>query len=271
MQEELRRIAASVEELRGWDFSPARTARDPTPWGYADVVRRYLQPSSHVLDIGTGGGERLLSLAPHFASGVGIDCDPAMIRVARENCPPSLATKVDFEIMDAESLDFPDASFDVVLNRHCTVFVEPIVRVLRPGGLFITQQVGRRNTGNLLGAFGWTADSFGPDWGQELADLAESFRARGCTLVAQGEYNVPQWFCDVESLIFWLKSAPLPEDFDIKKHGQGVQTILDQYATPQGIKTNEHRELLIVQKQGSYRAGGNAARNPTSRAHRKGE
>lgn len=250
MQEELGRIAASIEPLRGWDFSRARTTRDPTPWSYADVVRRYLQPASLVLDLGTGGGERFLPLAPRFASGVGIDCDPAMIQVARENRPAWLANKVDFQVMDAESLQFPDATFDVILNRHCTVFVEPIVRVLRPGGFFITQQVGRRNTANILGAFGWTADSFGPDWGQELDVLADRFRARGCTIVAQAEYNVRQWFCDVESLVFWLKSAPLPAEFDVEIHWQGVQTILAQYTTPQGIRTNEHRELLIVRSGG---------------------
>ncbi|MCK4450123.1 MAG: class I SAM-dependent methyltransferase [Anaerolineae bacterium] len=80
--EELKRIAASVGERRGWDFSCMQTDRDPVPWDYADVVRRYLQPSSRVLDIGTGGGERFLALAPHFGAGVGIDADPTMIQVA---------------------------------------------------------------------------------------------------------------------------------------------------------------------------------------------
>lgn len=57
MLEDLRRIAASTGERRGWNFSRMRTARDPVPWDYADVVRRYLEPHSHVLDVGTGGGD----------------------------------------------------------------------------------------------------------------------------------------------------------------------------------------------------------------------
>lgn len=44
--EELRCIAASVGERQGWDFSRVQDERDPVPWDYIDVVRRYLRPSS---------------------------------------------------------------------------------------------------------------------------------------------------------------------------------------------------------------------------------
>lgn len=247
--EDLKRIAASVGERRGWDFSPMRADRDPVPWDYADVVRRYLQPSSRVLDIGTGGGERFLALAPHFGAGVGIDVDPTMIQVARENTSPSLADKISFEVMRTEALRFPDAVFDVVLNRHAPVYVEEIVRVLRPDGFFITQQVGLKNTQNIFTVFGWGSESYGEDWWQDMSTPAEKFRRKGCTVIARAEYDVRYWFRDVESLVFWLKAVPLPEDFDIEKHWRQVAQIITEYRTPKGIETNEHRELLIVQKR----------------------
>lgn len=53
--EELKAIADSVGELHGWDFSRMRTDRDPMPWDYAEIVRGYLRPTDHVLDIATGG------------------------------------------------------------------------------------------------------------------------------------------------------------------------------------------------------------------------
>lgn len=33
-----------------------------------------------------------------------------------------------------------------------------------------------------------------------------------------------------------------------EKHRHQVNEIIERYITPKGIKTNEHRELLIVQK-----------------------
>ena len=49
--EELKRIAASVGERQGWDFSRVRDACDPVPWDYVKVARRYLRPSDRVLDV----------------------------------------------------------------------------------------------------------------------------------------------------------------------------------------------------------------------------
>jgi len=47
----------------GWDFSylDGRTATDPLPWDYRAVVDEHLKPSGRLLDMGTGGGEFLLS------------------------------------------------------------------------------------------------------------------------------------------------------------------------------------------------------------------
>ncbi len=59
-----------------------------------------------------------------------------------------------------------------------------------------------------------------------------------------------EYFLDVESLVFWLKAAPLPEDFDVERHWRAVDRIITDYSTERGIKTNEHRELLIARKQG---------------------
>lgn len=247
--EELRRIAVSVSERRGWDFSRVRDDRDPVPWDYADVVQRYLQPSSRVLDIGTGGGERFIALAPYFDTGIGIDANPTMIQTAQENTPPSLTDKLSFKLMRAQALQFPDCSFDIVLNRHCSVSTNPIVRVLRPGGVFITQQVGARNFQNICSLFGCGPGGGYDEWDPPQEALAEAFQQNGCTVIARAEYDVRYFFLDIESLVFNLKAVSIPEDFDIEKHWRQVDQIITNHRTPRGIETNEHRELLIVQKR----------------------
>lgn len=209
-----------------------------------------------MLDVGTGGGEKFLELAPYFGRGAGIDRKPEMIRVAVANRPQSLSDKVLFEVMQAQELKFPEAVFDVVLNRHAPIFYEQVVRVLKPGGYLITQQVGGRNTQNVFDVFGWGSNGrywrrFFAERGMEFHDvseLEELFRRAGCEVVARGEYNVRYYFKDVESLVFWLKWSPLPEDLDPDRHAEQVTQLIEQYRTPRGIETNEHRELLIVRK-----------------------
>lgn len=243
---DLLRIAESVGERSGWDFSRVRDERAPVPWDYAEVVGRCLHPGARVLDIGTGGGELFLQFATRFAEGVGIDLDPEMVRVARANARRQSASHVSFEQMNARSLPFSDGSFDLVLNRHAPTEVTEIVRVLRPGSLFITQQVGRKNTENICSIMGFDPTVEWPDDFHDVHLRARAFLDSGCEVVAHGEYNVGYRFLDVESLVFWLKSVPIP--FDPERDWRQVCEIIARYGSPRGVETNEHRELLIVRK-----------------------
>jgi SAM-dependent methyltransferase len=246
--DDLEQIVEGVGKIEGWDFSRVRDGRDPVPWNYVDVVQQYLKPTDRVLDIGTGGGEIFLSLAPYFGEGVGIDENPAMIKTAQRNQSTLSIDNISLMRMDGDDLQFNTEEFDVVLLRHLRVYVSEVVRVLRPGGYSITQAVGQRSSLNFLKAFGWTPASFGPDWHQSVAEVANQFRSHGCHIIAQAEYDVPYWFQDMESFMFWLMAVPWPEKIELEKHWQNINRIVETCQTERGIETNEHRELLIVQK-----------------------
>lgn len=246
---ELEHIVRENGELEGWDFSRINTGREPIPWDYSSVVRSYLNPTDRVLDIGTGGGEIFLSLASNIGEGIGIDNNRAMIETAKGNRARLAVRNIEFIEMNGSNLKLEANGFDVVLLRHLRVYVGEILRVLRSGGYFVTQMVGKRSSKNFLEAFGWTSDSFGNDWWQPVCELAEQFQEKGCRIVAQGEYDVRYWFKDIASFMFWMMSIPWPEKIELEKHWQNINQILETSTTSLGIETNEHRGLLIVQKQ----------------------
>ena len=246
--DELKQIVRANGSLDGWDFSRVRAERTPIPWNYVDVVRNYLKPTDKVLDVGTGGGEIFFSLAPYFREGVGIDQQLKMIKTAERNKSTLSIDHVSLLRMEASDLQFEVESFDVVLVKHLHVYVDEIMRVLRPGGYFITQIVGKYTENNFLEAFGWERASSGPDWWQTIDEIAEQFRNHDCRILAQAEYNVPYWFQDVESFMFFIMSVPWPETLELEKHWQAINRILEMYQTEKGIETNEQRGLLIVQK-----------------------
>jgi SAM-dependent methyltransferase len=245
--EQLKDIASSVDDRRGWDFSRMKTEREPVPWEYLEIVPRYLKQTDSVLDVGTGGGEKLLFFSQYFERGVGVDPDPEMIRAAREN--GAAQSSVTFVEMGAEPLEFPDASFDVVLNRHAPVFVPEVVRVLKPGGYFVTQQVGAKNMDNIRQEFGTGS---GVRYAEEHQACIDNLVRHGCRIVTTGDYNVHYWVKDIPSLIFWFKAIaganPVPEGFSIDRDWQTVRQIISKYWTSSGVLTNEHRNLLIAQK-----------------------
>jgi ubiquinone/menaquinone biosynthesis C-methylase UbiE len=96
------------------------------------------------LDIATGGGHTALAVAPHVAQITVSDLTPTMLATARAFILSQGVTNAVFVEADAESLPFPDASFDRVTCRiaphhfpNIAQSVQEVSRVLKPNGLFL--------------------------------------------------------------------------------------------------------------------------------------
>ncbi|MFF8955592.1 class I SAM-dependent methyltransferase [Streptomyces sp. NPDC014894] len=151
--DELISEAASVS-VDGWDFSwlDGRAVEERPSWGYARAMAGRLARASAALDLQTGGGE-VLAEAPVFP--------PLM--AATESWPPNVARAtallhprgaVVVAAEDRPPLPFADNAFDLVVSRHpVTVWWEEIARVLRPGGVYFSQQVGPASVFELVEYF----------------------------------------------------------------------------------------------------------------------
>ncbi len=137
--------AAETALFSGWDFTwlDGRLTEDAPPWDYRQLVLQYLLNATALLDMGTGGGEFLASLPGLPANTQATEAYPPNIKIAKERLEP-LGIRV-HPLNDGEKLPLPDESFDLVINRHELFDPFEVYRILKPGGLFITQQVGGRD------------------------------------------------------------------------------------------------------------------------------
>lgn len=112
-----------------------------------------------ILEVGVGTG---ISLPYYSAKSrvVGIDISEPMLKVARRRVVEERLDHVEqLGVMDAENLEFPESSFDVVVAQyvvntvpHPEIALDEFLRVLRPGGeLVIVNRVGA--TGGSRKAF----------------------------------------------------------------------------------------------------------------------
>lgn len=112
---------------------------------WKEEILRFLPHTKplQILDVGTGTGyfAILLSQLGHKVSG--IDLTDAMLQEARENAEFYHVSPV-FRQMDAQNLDFPDQSFDLVISRNLTwTLPDPEaayrewMRVLKKGGILL--------------------------------------------------------------------------------------------------------------------------------------
>ncbi len=141
--------AESAHPFSGWDFSylDGRRTEAVPPWSYTDLARSLMPAATSLLDLGTGGGERLLAFKDSFPSHTVVtEGYPPNLALARKRLNPLGVAVFDSSGSLSELLPFADASFDLVLDRHTAYNAVEVARALRPDGVFLTQQVDGRQT-----------------------------------------------------------------------------------------------------------------------------
>ena len=84
------------------------------------------KPGAKILDVGTGAGYFAIMLAARGYELTGIDLTPEMIAQAKKLAEQKNVS-VDFQVMDAQNLTFPDETFDAVIARNLTwTLPEPV-------------------------------------------------------------------------------------------------------------------------------------------------
>lgn len=111
----------------------------------ADLLKGVVPaPGERVLDIATGPGEPAMTIANAVGpkgSVVGIDLSEKMIEIAGRVARARKLDNVEFKVMDAEKLQFPDSSFDLAVSAFGLQIVtgpenvgREAFRVVRRGG-----------------------------------------------------------------------------------------------------------------------------------------
>jgi ubiquinone/menaquinone biosynthesis C-methylase UbiE len=97
-----------------------------------------------MLDVGCGAGHLGFALAPLFNQVVATDLSPSMLATVRRTAVQKGLPQIEVKQASAESLPFPDGSFDLVCSRYSahhwhdvTAALREMRRVARPGGALL--------------------------------------------------------------------------------------------------------------------------------------
>ena len=251
--EEFERLVAEglAAPVAGWDFSwfAGRAAEGRPPWGYQRLLARRLASAAVAVDLQTGGGE-VLAGALRAADAV-----PGRV-VATEAWPPNLALArtsllpwaVDVVEATEDVVPLPGRSADLVSARHpVRTPWDEVARVLRPGGLFCSQQVGagtvREVTEALIGPF---------DVGTERLPSTAAARAEAVGLeVARLETaSLPMTFDDVAAVIaFCRKVVWTVPDFSVERYRRPLRALHDRIVRDGPLRATSERFLLECHKR----------------------
>ena len=237
-----------AESFSGWgkfDIE-VRTIGPMLPWSYDALAREAVSQSRATLDIATGGGERLLSIAEGL-NGTRIVATEAWhinAPIAARALAPLGVAVVRSSAGEDGTLPFRDASVDLVLNRHGPIDVPEIDRVLQPGGRFLTQQVDPLDWPELMTYFPRITLRFDNSHEKRAAQ----FRALGYDVRSKRhDYRVA--YATIADLAYNLAVAPwtIP-DFEFSRDCDALLALDAQQFTTEGIEMTRALYLLSAAK-----------------------
>ncbi|MFC1948804.1 methyltransferase domain-containing protein [Chloroflexota bacterium] len=231
----------------GWDFSYLndRWIYENPPWDYARQARQLVQQSTALLDMGTGGGEFLASLAPlpkYTCATEGWKTNVAVAKAKLE----TLGARV-LEVDESNELPFSDGEFDTVLNRHSAFKSVEVFRVLKPGGTFLTQQVG----GNDLQDFAEEFDT-NPQYQEfTFATIKKEIEDAGFSVKNAEEWYGKMEFMDVGAIVYFIRAIPWTvPGFNFDKNIHHLEKL--QYKLDRGEKLAFTRVRFLFQAEKSF-------------------
>ena len=215
--------AEERQPFSGWDFShlQGRYHEEQPPWSYLDLARELLQNADFALDMGTGGGEKLLTLRDALPTHtVATEGYPPNVPVARANLQPHGISVVEYNIDTTPRMPFDDNSFAVILNRHEAFDAVEVARILKPGGVFLTQQVDGRELDDMRSVFGQRGEYLHVN----LANCRQGLESAGLIIERAQDWTGETTFSDMGALVYFLHAAPwsAPDDFSVERYADSL-------------------------------------------------
>ena len=233
----------------GWDFAimADRWKTNPLSWDYAAIARSRMKAITSMLDQDTGGGELLSSLAPLPAHTWANENYPPNIPVAYHRLAPmGVRLITDYT---STSIPLPDSSLDLILNRHGDYHEPELFRLLKPGGIFLTQQVGSQNCIRLNTLIQDEVDYQYASW--TLGIISQQLKSSGFELLNVREEFPVTKFSDIGAVVFYLRIISWQiADFSVEKYRQKLFAIHQQILSHGPLQVREHRILVEARKPG---------------------
>lgn len=199
------------ENLGNWDFSFIKREEERlTNWEFLDELEKLVNKDSVILDLGTGGGEKVLTY-PVVHEIVATDFSEGMIETAKKNLELSGRSDVTFKVMDNLSMDVENDYFDVVTARNTVTDMKGIYSCLKKGGYLLLHGVDMLDCWELKRLFG-RGQGFYDSKPISLIDYENALDA-GFSDVELIPLHVREYYKTLDDLLALLYKTPILDDF----------------------------------------------------------
>lgn len=227
------------DEVKNWDFSNFSIEEESfTNWDMYNILNEITNSNSTILDIGTGGGEKLLKKFPEVKEILGTDISPEMIKTANKNLAKSKRKNICFRLMDNLAMDVPKNYYDVVVARNTVIDAKQIYQVLKKEGYLLVRGVDKYDCHELKLILG-RGQAFKDKIPISIIDYENILKA-GFRNVELVPIHVREYFKTRADFEKFLLKVPIIDDFSEENDSHYHTTKLEKEKLDEYIKRNTY-------------------------------
>lgn len=236
-------------KAKDWDFSKVKyVAESLTDWNIYKILNKNADSSSVILDLGTGGGEKLIKNFPKAKEIIGTDFSSEMIKTAENNLRKSSRTDISFKLMDNLQMTTPDNYFDIVVARHTVIDAKQIYKTLKKGGILLVQGVDKMDCWELKRLF-----KKGQAYNGQIPDSVidyENILSAGFKSVELVPIHIREYYETKEDLLALLMKTPILLDFSGETSDEDSRATLDMKLLDEYIGSHlTDKGILLIRRE----------------------
>ena len=235
-------------KIKNWDFSQINcTEESLTNWDMYELLKLYSNKESKILDLGTGGGEKVLEYFPNVREIIATDFSDEMIKTANCNLLKSNRKNITFKQMNNLEMTTENNYFDVVVARHTIIDSKGIYKTLKENGKLILRGVDKLDCWSLKKLFG-KGQAYKDSKPISLIDY-ENIIDAGFKHVELVPIHIREYYKTKEDLIALLLKTPILLDFSETGENTNLKTSIDMNLLDKYIEKNStNKGILLIRR-----------------------
>lgn len=236
------------EKIKDWDFSMINyTEESLTNWDMYEILNNKANSESKILDLGTGGGEKVIQYFPDAKEIIGTDFSSEMIKTANINLKKSLRKNIKFKQMDNLKMTTPNNYFDIVVARHTCIDANQIYNTLKDNGILILRGVDKLDCWELKYLFG-KGQAYNDVKPISLIDY-ESILKAGFKNVELVPIHIREYYKTKEDLLALLLKTPILCDFSEENENTNLELDIDMKLLDKYINSHKtDKGILLIRR-----------------------
>lgn len=227
----------------GWNFAKINPLVEHLiSYNYYTEAVKNISPNTIMLDIGCGSAEKAIRFYSLANKVYELDNEEEMLKKAQMNVKkyyednPKIKDKFSFLKADSnKNLPFENETFDLVVSRHCGANMNEVFRVLKKGGVFISEDISNDDCQELKDLF-----KRGQNYNEEpmYKKVINNCIEAGFQKLEFLRFEEIEYYKDNKELKYLLSHTPILNGYNEEQDNEKLSKYINKYKTTKGIQLN---------------------------------